>query len=64
MVDYTGIYKNFKKKWIALSPEPLNSTEVVGSGDTLKEALKEAESKGIINPVVYKVPDFQYTYVL
>ena len=64
MIDYTQIHKNFQNKWVALKPEPLDSTEVVGSGDTLKEALEKAKEKGFNQPIIYKVPNFQYTYVL
>ena len=63
-VDYTDIYNKYTGKWVAFKSEPLNSTEVVGSGKTLKEALGQAKEKGILNPVVAKMPDFKYTYAL
>lgn len=62
--NYTDIYKKFENKWVAFNSEPFDSTEVVGSGNTLDEALKQAARKGFKDPVVTKFPSFKYTYAL
>jgi len=63
-LDYTDIYNKYTGKWVTFKSEPLNSLEVVGSGKTLKEALKQAKKKGVLNPVIARIPDFRYTYAL
>lgn len=51
-LDLTLILKNYERKWVALSDDNLS---VYGSGDTVKEAAQEAESKGH--------PEFTLLYV-
>ena len=63
-IDYTDVYNKYENKWVAFKSDPPNSTEVVGSGNTLKKAISEAQKRGYQNPVVMKLPSLKYTYAL
>lgn len=52
-MDWTKIYKKYKGLWVALFND---GQTVVGSGSTLRKALKEAEKKGQNDPIVMRVP--------
>ena len=53
-IDMTRIYRDYKGKWVALK----SSTDmtVVASAITLKEALSEAQKKGIKMPLMVDIP--------
>ena len=53
---------NYDNKWVALSAQ--DTTVVVGSGDTIEDALKEAEGKGEKKPVLKRVPEDYSSFVL
>jgi len=59
-IDWTKIYKKYKGLWVALLDDQLT---VVGSGKTLKEALKGATQKGHSNPIFMRVPAEIIPYV-
>jgi len=44
----------YKGKWVTLTQD---EKKVLGSGKTIDEALKAAEKKGELMPVLVKVPD-------
>lgn len=59
-LDRTNIFKKYQNKWIALTDDD----KVISSGSTLDEALSKAIKKGFKNPVITKMPDLKYDYVL
>ena len=60
-IDLTGILEPYLNKWVALSKD---QTIVVGSGDTLTEALQKAQRKGAEQPVIMFVPGISGPHVL
>ena len=58
--DLSKILKLYEEKWVALSQD---EKKVVGSGETIKRASREALNKGYKNPVFIKVPRFDIGYV-
>lgn len=54
--DWTKIYKNKKYRglWIALTSP--NENKVIAFGKTLKETLKQAQKKGVTQPLVTQIP--------
>lgn len=55
-IDWTKIYRNKKYRglWVAsISP---NENKVVAFGKTLKETLKQAQKKGVVQPLVTQIP--------
>jgi len=59
-IDWTKIYKKHKGLWVALLDD---KRTVVGSGKTLRKALKEAGKKGYKNPIAMRVPTEIIPYV-
>lgn len=59
-IDKTAIFKKYENKWVALTDDD----KVVGIGSTLDEALNEAHKKNCKNPVITKIPDLKYDYLL
>lgn len=52
----------YENKWVAILRDGDNET-VVGSGDRIKDALREAESKGINDAVFMKVPSSRMVFI-
>ena len=50
-IDLTNILRKYKKGWIALSAD---SRRLVATGNSLNKVLKVANSKGVINPTIFK----------
>ena len=42
-LDLSSIFKKYEKKWVALSDD---NTRVLGAGNTAKQALQDAKTKG------------------
>ena len=59
-IDWTKIYKKYRGLWVALLDD---ERTVVGRGETLREALKEADKKGYKSPIVMRVPTKIIPYV-
>jgi len=59
-IDWTKIYQKYKGLWVALLDD---QQTVVGSGKTLKEALRGADQKGYRDPIVMRVPAEIIPYV-
>lgn len=52
----------YENKWIAIDRSG-EKERIVGSGDTLLKAKRDAESNGYSNPVFMKVPRFDAGFV-
>lgn len=59
-MDWSKLYRNYLGKWIALKDDEIT---VVGSGETAKEALQKAQSKGYSKPILYRVPAKLIPYI-
>ena len=58
--DWTKLYEKYKGLWVALLED---EETVVGSGETLHEAVAEAKKKGYDNPIVARMPEELTAYV-
>jgi hypothetical protein len=59
-IDWTKIYKKYKGLWVALADD---EQTVLGSGNTLQEALMKAKKKGETDPIVMRIPSEITSYV-
>ena len=59
-VDRTELFNAYANKWVALTEKD----EVIASGDTLESAVELAKQKGYASPVIARIPDPQYSYIL
>jgi Family of unknown function (DUF5678) len=60
-IDWTDIYTKYKGRWVALEDD---EQTVVGSGKTLEEALAEASQNGYDEPIVTRMPEELFPFVL
>ncbi|MFH1338854.1 MAG: DUF5678 domain-containing protein [Candidatus Omnitrophota bacterium] len=60
MIDRTDIFKKYQGQWIALTEDD----KVISAAPTLDEVLEKAKKKGFENPVISRIPDLKYDYVL
>ena len=60
-IDLTNILEPYLNKWVALSA---NQSQVLGSGDTVAQAVQEAHQKGEKEPAVLFVPSISGPHVL
>ncbi len=59
-IDWSQIFKKYKGKWIALKDD---EKTVLGAANSAKGALKEAQKKGYVNPILTKMPKDLIPYV-
>lgn len=59
-IDWTPLFKKYKGKWVALKKD---ETTVIGSGETLKEALSEARANGYEKPILTRMPTQLIPYI-
>lgn len=52
-VDWTGIFRKYKGKWVTLKEDGVT---VISSGKTAREALEKARKKGFRNASLLGVP--------
>ncbi|MBC8185817.1 hypothetical protein H8E88_32420 [candidate division KSB1 bacterium] len=60
-IDMTPIQKKYPGYFVALS---YDRKKVLGKGVTQEEALKEAEQKGVKDPIITKIPHDNRSYLL
>lgn len=53
-IDWSKIYKKYKGLWVALAADEVT---VVGSGRTLKEAMRQAHERGYADPIMTRMPN-------
>lgn len=58
-IDLTPIIKDYQNKWVALSDD---ESEVYGAGNTAKDAVRDAESKGHLDYILFFVRPFDLLY--
>lgn len=59
-IDWTKIYDKYKGLWVALKRDQVT---VIASGKIAKEVLKEARHKGLMRPILFKVPTQIVPYI-
>ena len=59
-IDWTKIYEKYKGLWVAILDDEIT---VVGSGETLKKALQEAQKNGHKQPIMMRVPTEIMPYI-
>ena len=58
--DRTKLFEKYQKQWVALTDDD----KVISAGDTVKEVLAKAIKKGFNSPVIAKMPDLRFDYLL
>ena len=58
--DRTNIFKKYQNKWVAFTDD----NKVISAGSSFADTLKKAVKKGFDNPIVTKMPDLRYDYLL
>ena len=53
-IDWTEIYTKYKGRWVALEDD---EQTVVGSGESVREALDQARANGYTEPILTRMPD-------
>ena len=59
--DMTPAIKKYPGLFVALS---MDRKKILGKGHTPEEALKEAAKKGVLNPLLTKIPHETRSYLL
>ena len=59
--NLSKILKPYSNKWVALSEK---QDKVVGSGNSVREALELAKKKGEDRPIITRVPKDYGNYIL
>ena len=52
-IDMTKIYRDYKGKWVALTPD---RRSVIASGQSAKQVYDQAHKKGFKEPILAKIP--------
>ncbi len=60
--DFTNL-KKYHSRWVAIDQKE-DENIVVGIGDTLEEALKQSQEKGVKNPMVTRAPANYGAFIL
>ena len=60
LIDRSELFRKYQNQWIALT----DNEKVISSGSTLEEALTKSDEKGFKSPLITKVPDLKYDYLL
>ena len=58
--DRTELLEKYQNKWLALTDDD----KIISSGSTLDAVLREAKTKGFVNPVTTRIPDFRFEFIL
>lgn len=58
--DWSKIYRKYKGLWVALARDEVT---VLGSGATVRDAIKSAQKRSTGTPFLMRVPDSLDAYV-
>jgi hypothetical protein len=58
--DWSHLYPEYAGLWVAFAKD---KETVIGSGKSLKGAIKKAKQDGYKNPLMFKVPQKMLPYV-
>lgn len=59
-LNRTKIFERYQNKWVALTEDD----KVISAGATVREVLSKAIKKGFENPIIAKMPDLRFDYLL
>ena len=59
-VNRTKLFEKYQKQWVALTDDD----KVISAGATVKEVLAKAIKKGFNSPIIAKMPDLRFDYLL
>jgi len=59
-IDWTKLYKKYKGLWVALAED---EETVLGSGKTVKDAVRQAQKNTNKTPFLTRVPEKMVSYV-
>ena len=59
-MNRTKIFEKYQNKWVALTSDD----KIISAGTTIKEVLAKAIKKGFEDPVIAKMPDLKFDYLL
>ena len=59
-INWTSLFKHYKGQWVALGDDEVS---VIASSDSVKKVLLLSAKKGLKNPILFKVPKKNVTYV-
>ncbi len=59
-IDWTKNFKKYKGLWVAMKSDQVT---VVASGKSAKDVLAEARKKGLLHPILFRVPTEIIPYV-
>jgi len=59
-MNRTKIFEKYQKKWVALTSDD----KIISAGATAKEVLAKAIQKGFKDPIIAKMPDLKFDYLL
>lgn len=58
--DRTKLFEKYQNKWVALTADD----KVISAGMSVSEVIQKALKKGFENPVISKMPDLRFDYLL
>lgn len=56
----TKLFEKYQNKWVALTA----NDKVISSGTSVREVIQAALKKGFENPIISKMPDLRFDYLL
>jgi len=59
-MNRTKIFEKYQNKWVALTSDD----KIISAGMTIKEVLTKAIKKGFEDPIIAKMPDLKFDYLL
>ena len=59
-MNRTKIFEKYQNKWVALTIDD----KIISAGATVKEVLAKAIKKGFEDPIIAKMPDLRFDYLL
>ncbi|OGW76821.1 MAG: hypothetical protein A3I73_03730 [Omnitrophica bacterium RIFCSPLOWO2_02_FULL_45_16] len=59
-MNRTKIFEKYQNKWVALTSDD----KIISAGTTIKEVLAKAIQKGFKDPIIAKMPDLKFDYLL
>jgi hypothetical protein len=59
-MNRTKIFEKYQNKWVALTSDD----KIISAGSTVKQVLAKAIKKGFEDPIIAKMSDLRFDYLL
>lgn len=59
-MNRTKIFEKYQNQWVAMT----NDDKIISAGGTVKEVLAKAIQKGFKDPIIAKMPNLKFDYLL